>query len=106
MGTMQGPVSDQTSGTWELQQLVKSGIFPDANTALRSALRALYQLHPQARTNMVLSSYQSGEISLSKAAAVLGVSSEEMKDIIREAGLQIHFGPQTVEELQEDIENA
>ena len=54
----------------------------------------------------MLSSYQSGEISLSKAAAVLGVSSEEMKDIIREAGLQIHFSPQTVEELQEDIENA
>ena len=91
---------------WQLRHLVKSGLFPDENVALRSALRALFQVNPDTRVRMVVSAYQSAEISLGKAAAMLGVSQEEMKDILREAGIEIFLGPQTVEEIRKDADNA
>ncbi|MCS6843074.1 MAG: UPF0175 family protein [Caldilineales bacterium] len=91
---------------WELQQLVKSGLFPDEAAALRSALRALYTVNPQARVQMAIRAYEAGEISLGRAAAMLGVSQEEMKEILREAGAEIHLGPDTVAEAQADASNA
>lgn len=91
---------------WELQQLVKSGLYPDENAALRSALRALYTVNPQTRVQLAIRAYEAGEISLGSAAAMLGVSQEEMKDILREAGAEIHLGPDTVAEAQADADNA
>jgi predicted HTH domain antitoxin len=93
-------------GYWELRQLVKSGLYPDEQAALRGALRALFLLKPQSKIQMVVTAYELGDISLGRGAMMLGVSQEEMKDIIREAGTEIHLGPQTVEELLEDVNNA
>lgn len=98
--------SELTMVDWQLKQLVKSGVYADEQEALRSALRALYQAHPEAKIKMIMASYGSGDISLGKAASILGVSSEEMKEILREAGHEIHLGPESVEELMGDIENA
>jgi hypothetical protein len=36
----------------------------------------------------------------------MGVTQEEMKDIIRETGGQIHLGPLTSDEVKQDIANA
>lgn len=91
---------------WELQQLVKSGQYPDETAVLRSALRALYQLHPETKTRMVSTAYTSGEISLGRAASMLGVSLAEAEDILRESGVEIHLGPTTAEELATDINHA
>ncbi|NLY01255.1 MAG: hypothetical protein GXY83_34625 [Rhodopirellula sp.] len=91
---------------WELRQLVASGQYPDERAALRSALRALFQRSPETKIRMVTSAYEAGEIGLGKAAALLGVSQEEMNEILRETGARIHLGPQTPEELREDARNA
>jgi predicted HTH domain antitoxin len=96
---LQGPIN------WELRQLVKSGLYPDEQAALRSALRALFQVSPQIRLRMVISAYDAGDISLGRAAAMIGVSQEEMKDILREAGSEIHLGPRTAEEVLKDAHN-
>lgn len=99
-------VEDQGIVSWEIGQLVKSGLYPNEQAALRSALRALFQLNPQTKLRMVVSAYEVGDIGLGKAAEMLGVSQEEMKDILREEGAEIHLGPQTVKELLEDARNA
>lgn len=91
---------------WEIKQLVRAGLYPNEQAALRSALRALFQVQPAAKTKMVISAYEAGEISLGRAAELLGVCQEEMKDILRETGAEIHLGPRTVEELLKDAQNA
>ncbi len=91
---------------WELRHLVTSGQYPDEQAALRGALRALFQTVPQAKIRMVVSAYEAGEISLGRAAAMLGIAQEEMTDILRNAGVMIHLGPQTLNELHEDVRNA
>ncbi len=91
---------------WEIEQLVKARLFPDEQAVVRSALRALFQAQPDIRLQMVVSAYTAGDISLGKAAELLGVSHEEMKDILVESGAEVHLGPRTVDELLQDAANA
>ncbi len=91
---------------WEINQLVKTRLFSDEEAVLRSALRALFQSRPEVRREMVVRAYATGEISLGKAAEIMGVSHEEMKDIVVESGGQIHLGARTVEEALQDAANA
>ena len=91
---------------WTLHQLVKSGLYPDEQSVLRTALCALFQSNPQVKPQMLAAAYTSGDVSLGKAAEIMGVTQEEMMDILRDAGARIHLGPQTVEELRQDVDNA
>lgn len=99
-------MSETNTIDWEIDQLVKARLFPDEQAVLRSALRALFQSQPELRRQMVIRAYTSGEISLGKAAEMMGVSHEEMKDILSESGAEIHLGPRTVDELLQDAANA
>lgn len=91
---------------WEIDQLVKTRLFPDEQAVLRSALRALYTFQPGLKRQMVARAYSAGEISLGKAAELMGVSPEEMKDILKEEHSLIHLGPDSVEDLMQDAANA
>ena len=106
MSAIESVLAQPDLTTWEIQQLVKAGLYPDERAALRGALRALFQARPDVKARMIISAYEAGDISLGRAAQLLGISQEEMKDILREAGATIHLGPQTVEELLEDACNA
>ena len=91
---------------WEIGQLVRTRLFPDEQAVLRSALRALFQSRPEIRRQMVIRTYTAGEISLGKAAEMMGISHEEMKDILVESGAEIHLGPRATDELLQDAANA
>ena len=99
-------MSEINTVQWGIEQLVKTRLFPDKDAVLRSALRALFQSQPRVRRQMVVRAYTAGEISLGKAAELMGVSHEEMKDILIENGAEIHLGPQTVDEALRDAANA
>ena len=99
-------MSQVSTFQWEIDQLVKTHLFPDEQAVMRSALRALFESRPALRRQMVVRAYIAGEISLGKAAELLAVSPEEAKDILREAGAEIHLGPTTVNELLQDAANA
>lgn len=99
-------MSETNTTQWEVRQLVKTKLFPDEQAVLRSALRALFESRPEIRRQMVIRAYTAGEISLGKAAETMGCSHEEMKDILRESGAEVHMGPRTVDELRRDADNA
>jgi len=99
-------ISESNTIHWEISQLVKTKLFPDEQAVLRSALRALFQSRPEIRRQMVIRAYTAGEISLGKAAEIMGFSHEEMKDILQENGTEIHMGPRNVDELLQDAANA
>lgn len=91
---------------WEINQLVKTRLFTDKHAVLRSALRALFQTQPNLRLNMVIRAYTAGDISLGKAAMLMGVSHAEMQDMLTEQGARVHLGPLTAQELQQDADHA
>jgi predicted HTH domain antitoxin len=88
---------------WEINQLVKAGIYSDADAVLRSALEALFVVHPDHKMRMIAAAYGAGDISLGKVAELLGVSSAEAEDLLRQAGVQLHLGPESVDELNKEI---
>lgn len=50
--------------------------------------------------------YALGEISLGKAAERADVSRWEMQEILKEAGVELRLGPQSEEELQDEVDVA
>jgi predicted HTH domain antitoxin len=105
-GRKECEMDDMSTVDWEIEQLVKARLFPDQQAVIRSALRALFQAQPGIRRQMIVSAYVAGDISLGKAAELMGVSHEEMKDILAESGAEVHLGPRTAEELLQDAANA
>ncbi|MEA3377125.1 MAG: hypothetical protein U9R72_13125 [Chloroflexota bacterium] len=63
---------------WEIRQIVKTRLFPDkghrrrSEAVLRSALHTLFQSQPELRRKMVIRTYTAGEISIGKAAEMMG----------------------------------
>jgi predicted HTH domain antitoxin len=53
---------------------------------------------------LAVRAYRTQAISLGKAASIAGVSWARMKDILVEHGVQPRLGPETLEELQEEVE--
>ena len=50
--------------------------------------------------------YVLGEISLGKAAERTGVTRWEMAGIFQEAGVELRLGPQSMEELEDEVDIA
>lgn len=50
--------------------------------------------------------YVLGEISLGKAAERADVSRWEMQEILKEAGVELRLGPQSEEELEDEVDAA
>lgn len=50
--------------------------------------------------------YVLGEISLGKAAERTGVTRWEMEEIFQEAGIELQLGPQSMEELEDEVDVA
>ncbi len=72
--------------------LVKSGIYSTKNELIEDALRTFFEFRKDLRVAAVVELYKTEEMSISKAAELAGVSTEEMKDFIAKAGIKIRRG--------------
>ncbi len=50
--------------------------------------------------------YVLGEISLGKAADLTGVTRWEMEEILQDAGVELRLGPQTKDDLDDEVDIA
>jgi predicted HTH domain antitoxin len=89
----------------ELQELVKAGVYPDADTAVQEALRVLWQERPAVRINVAVHRYRTEGLSVAKAAALAGVSFDRMKEILAERGVPLRLGPETLEEARAELDS-
>jgi Arc/MetJ-type ribon-helix-helix transcriptional regulator len=65
-----------------LNGLVDSGVYPDADTAVREALRVLWQERLAVRTDVAVHKYRIDGPSVADAVALAGVSVYRMKEIL------------------------
>ena len=86
-----------------LEDLVESGIYPDIDTAVREAVRILWQERPQVRINVAVHKYITEPYSVAAAAALAGVPFDRMKEILAERGVALRIGPETVEEARSEL---
>ncbi len=84
--------------------LVKAGIYQSEDEVNRDGLRHLLRARPDLRIKVAVHRYQTEDISLGKAAELAGVSWEQMREILLEHGIQPRLGPDTIEEIEEEIQ--
>lgn len=73
--------------------LVRSGVYSTKNELIEDALKTFFEFRKDLRIAAVVELYKTEEMSISKAAELAGVSTEEMKDFLaKEAGVRIRRG--------------
>lgn len=85
------------------QALVQAGLYPNEQTVIEEALRILWQERPRLRLDWAVYQYKTQDISLAKAAAIAGVSFDQMKETVRQRGIPLRLGPETVEEARQEL---
>lgn len=87
-----------------VQDLVDAGVFPNADAAMREALRVLWQERPGMRIDVAVHRYVAESISIAKAAAIAGVTFDRMKEILAERGVELRLGPESVDEAKQEAD--
>ncbi len=72
--------------------LVKRGIYSTKNELIDDALRTFFEFRKDMRVVAVVELYKTEEMSISKAAELAGISTEEIKDYLTKAGVRIKRG--------------
>lgn len=88
----------------EIKALIKYGYYSSIDEAIKDAFRTLLNIKPDLRSSAAIELYKEGEISLSKAAEMAGVSSIEFKDILADRGIIRKVKSRSKEELRQGAE--
>jgi predicted HTH domain antitoxin len=87
----------------EARDFVEARLYESEDEVIRDALRHLLRARPEARIQLAVHRYQTEELSLAKAADLAGVSWAQMRDILREKGVALKLGPETMEEAEKEV---
>lgn len=85
---------------------VKAGIFENKSDAIRHVLREYFEENQNARIAAAVSLYEAARITLGTAARLADVNRFEMRDILREEGVELRLGPEDMAAAHEEIEAA
>ncbi|MBW6517490.1 MAG: UPF0175 family protein [ANME-2 cluster archaeon] len=88
----------------EMKALVRDGHYANLNEAIKDAFRTLLNVRPELKTSAVIALYKEGEISIGKAAEMVGVSTIEFKDILVSRGIRREVGSRSKKELDKGVE--
>ena len=87
----------------QVEEWVQAGLYLDREAAVQEALRLLWQERPAVRVAVAVYRYQTEEMSVAKAAALAGVSFDQMKEILAERGVPLRLGPETLAEARAEL---
>ena len=88
----------------DVQELVNAGVYPDADTAMKEALRVLWQERPDIRIDVAVHRYRTEGLSVAKAAALAGVCFDRMKEILNKRDVPLRLGPETLSDARDELE--
>jgi predicted HTH domain antitoxin len=98
--TIPGDLTDLIEGA------VKAGIFENKSDAIRHVLREYFEENENARIAAAISLYEEEGITLGTAARLADVNRFEMRDILREEGVDLRLGPEDMATARDEIEAA
>ena len=86
-----------------MEGAVRAGVFENKSGAMRHVLREYFEENQHARIAAAVSLYDNEEITLSTAARLADVNRFEMRDILREEGIELRFGPEDIAAARDEI---
>jgi len=85
---------------------VEAGIFENKSDAIRHVIREYFESNPDARIAAAVSLYADEAITLGTAARLAGVTRFEMRDVLREEGVELRIGPEDMADARREIDAA
>lgn len=85
------------------RDLVEARLYSSEEDVVQDAVRHLLRARPDLRVQLAIHRYQTEPISLGKAAELAGVSWAEMRDLLRERGIEPRLGPLTLDEARGEV---
>ncbi len=76
----------------ELDVISELGLYKDKNDFLLEAVNTMLSAHRELRIAIACKLYEKEEISLGKAAEIIGISIEDMKKILADKGIKLNIG--------------
>ena len=89
-----------------MEGAIRAGIFENKSDAIRHVLREYFEENRNARIAAAVSLYDDEEVTLGTAARLAGINRFEMRDILREEGIDLRFGPEDMDAARDEIEAA
>ncbi len=86
-----------------VEEFLKAKLYTTEEAVIQDGLRHLLQARPELRLELAVYRYQNEDISLGKAANLAGVSFEQMKEILRQRGVQLRLGPENQKEAKDEV---
>lgn len=87
----------------EIKAVIKAGYYSNKSEVVRDALRAFFESKAQLRLAAAVELYQEGEVTLSKAAELAGMTTIEFKEILEDRGIKITVPGKSSKELDKQI---
>jgi len=89
-----------------IEGAVEAGVFSGKSDALREFARDYFDDHDEERVAAAVALYERETITLGDAARLAGVNRFEMKDILREHGVELRLGLADTADAKYEIEAA
>lgn len=89
-----------------IEGAVTAGVFESKSDALRHFTREYFADHPNDRIAAVVALYDAGNITLGTAARLADVNRFEMRDILREHGVDLRIGLMDETDAEAEVEAA
>ncbi len=70
----------------KVKALVSGGYYPSKLDVIKDAVKSLFRENAELNINAAIELYRKGEVSLSKAAEIAGVTTVEFKEILARRG--------------------
>ena len=87
----------------QLDAVVRAGLFRDRQHALEEAMRTLFTVRPQLKTEAAVELFRSGEISLLRAAEIAGLDFESFRSLLRDRAVPWEVAADKPEDLDQAI---
>lgn len=85
---------------------VAAGVFENKSDAIRHVLREYFEENRNDRIAAAVALYESGEVTLGTAARLADCNRFEMRDILREEGIELRLGPEDMADARDEIDAA
>ena len=86
-----------------LRAVVQAGIYRTEEEALQEAISTLFAVKPALRQEAAIELFKSGEISITRAAAMAGLTRWRFQDVLAQRGIQIETDADSRDELEQQV---
>jgi predicted HTH domain antitoxin len=87
----------------ELRALLRAGLFPSEEQALREAISVLFTVKPVLRLEAAIEMFKSDEVSLGRAAEIAGLTRWQFQNLLAQRGIVQEMEVESLEDLQQQV---